>query len=119
MEAGPYRIFSHSGQIDTSMTPDAWAREVEKRGAGEIFLNSIDTDGMAEGYDLDLIKEVVAATTIPVIACGGVGQYEHFVEGVKKAGASAVSAANIFHFKELSDRNAKRVLKLAGVNIRQ
>ncbi|HYR28043.1 MAG TPA: HisA/HisF-related TIM barrel protein, partial [Thermoanaerobaculia bacterium] len=101
----------------TGKTAVEWAKEAEKRGAGEIFLNSIDRDGTARGYDLDLVRKVSSAVSIPVIACGGVGRYEHFAEGVK-AGASAVSAANIFHFKELSDRNAKRTMKRDGIDVR-
>ena len=94
-----------------------WARRAEELGAGEIFLNSVDEDGIAEGYDTELIAAVVAATTIPVIACGGVGRFEHLIAGVQ-AGASAVSAANIFHFTEHSTQRAKRVLAEAGVDVR-
>lgn len=94
-----------------------WAREAEALGAGELFLNSIDEDGVAEGYDTELIAAVAAATNIPVIACGGVGRFEHLVAGVR-AGASAVSAANIFHFTEHSTQRAKRVLAEAGVDVR-
>lgn len=94
-----------------------WAGEVERRGAGEIFLNSVDRDGIGEGYDLELISAVAAATTIPVIACGGVGRFEHFAAGIE-AGASAVSAANIFHFTEHSTQRAKQVMSAAGVDVR-
>jgi imidazole glycerol-phosphate synthase subunit HisF len=94
-----------------------WAREAEARGAGEIFLNSIDRDGMAGGYDLALIEAVSAVTSIPVIACGGVGRFNHLVDGVA-AGASAVSAANIFHFTEHSTQHAKRALADSGVPVR-
>ncbi len=114
---GVHEVYSHGGKNPTGLEPVWWARRVEKAGAGEIFLNSIDRDGTASGYDLELIRRVAAAVNIPVIACGGVGSYEHFVEGVE-AGASAVSAANIFHFKELSDRNAKRAMNRAGINVR-
>jgi cyclase len=114
---GRCEVFTHGGRTATGKTPTEWAREVEQLGAGEIFLNSIDRDGTARGYDLPLISEVAAATKIPVIACGGVGRYEDFAAGIE-AGASAVSAANIFHFKELSDRQAKKVMKRAGVDVR-
>ena len=70
-----------------------------------------------QGYDLELIGSVAAATGIPVIACSGVGRYEHYAEGIR-AGASAVAAANIWHFKELSDRGGKRALAKAGIDIR-
>ncbi len=75
-----------------------WAQEVETRGAGELFLTSIDRDGAGTGYDIDLIRHVNDLVNIPVIASGGVGDFEHLVEGIEQADASAVSAANIFHY---------------------
>jgi imidazoleglycerol phosphate synthase cyclase subunit len=95
-----------------------WAREVERRGAGEIFLNSIDRDGRATGYDIDLVRAVTSAVKIPVIACGGVGRYEHFAPGITEGGAAAVSAANIFHFFELSYPIAKKACLDAGIAMR-
>jgi imidazole glycerol-phosphate synthase subunit HisF len=86
-------------------------------GAGEILVQSIDRDGRGEGYDLELVEAVACAASVPVICCGGVGSYEHYAEGIR-AGASAAAAANIWHFKELSDRNGKRALAKAGVNVR-
>lgn len=114
---GEWEVFTGWGKQATGLDAVAWAREAERRGAGEIFLNSIDRDGLGEGYDLELVGAVSAATRIPVIACGGVGRFEHLVEGVR-AGASAVSAANIFHFTEHSTQRAKRVLADAGVDVR-
>lgn len=114
---GETEVFIEGGREPTGMKPEDWARQVEDLGAGEILLNSIDRDGTGRGYDLELISAVASATTIPVIACGGVGKYEHYAEGVK-AGASAVAAANIWHFKELSDRGGKRALVKAGVHVR-
>lgn len=114
---GSTEAFIDGGRTPTGLTPRELARRSEHRGAGEILLQSIDRDGTARGYDLDLIHEVAAATTIPVIACSGVGRYEHYADGIK-AGASAVAAANIWHFKELSDRGGKRALLKAGVNVR-
>jgi imidazole glycerol-phosphate synthase subunit HisF len=87
-------------------------------GAGEILLNSIDRDGAGNGYDLDLIKSVCEKVKIPVIALGGVGKFEHLAEGLKKGKATAVAAANIFHFTELSIINAKKYLKSAGIDVR-
>jgi cyclase len=116
-EDGRTEVYADGGRIATGLEPAAWAREAEARGAGEIFLQSIDRDGTGRGYDTELIAVVAAATTIPVIACGGVGRYEHYVDGVR-AGASAVAAANIWHFKELSDRGGKRALAKAGVPVR-
>ncbi len=112
-----HEVFVDGGQTATGLSPVEWAREVEGRGAGEILLQSIDRDGVAKGYDLDAIREVAAATRIPVIALGGVGRYEHYVDGIK-AGASAVAAANIWHFRELADRGGKRALASAGIDVR-
>ena len=101
------------------MTPGRWAREAEGKGAGEIFLNSIDRDGTATGYDIELIKSVTGAVnSIPVIACGGVGAYEHFSLAVTEAGANAASAANIFHFRELSYPLAKKTCLKSQISMR-
>lgn len=115
---GKHEVFIEGGRVGTGMAPADWAREVERIGAGEILLQSIDRDGTGRGYDLDLIHDVASATNIPLIACSGVGRYEQYAEGIK-AGASAVAAANIWHFKELSDRGGKRALAKAGVDVRQ
>jgi imidazole glycerol-phosphate synthase subunit HisF len=114
---GGWEVMTRWGREATDLDVVEWAREAEARGAGEIFLNSVDRDGMAGGYDIPLIEAVSAATTIPVIACGGVGRFKHLVEGVE-AGASAVSAANIFHFTEHSTQRAKKALADAGVPVR-
>lgn len=115
---GRCEVFSNSGKKATGLDPVKWAKEAEKLGAGEIFLNSIDRDGAAKGYDLDLIKQVSDTTTIPVIACGGVGKYSDFTSGILKGGASAVAAANIFHFFELSYPFAKKACLDAGIPMR-
>jgi cyclase len=114
---GRQEVFIEGGKTATGRDPIRWAIEVEGRGAGEILLQSIDRDGTGVGYDLDLIRTVVSATSIPVIACSGVGCYEHYAEGIK-AGSSAVAAANIWHFKELSDLGGKRALAKAGIDVR-
>lgn len=112
-----WEVCTRWGKQATGLDAVEWAREAERLGAGEIFLNSIDEDGVAAGYDLPLIEAVSAATRIPVIACGGVGKFSDLIEGVR-AGASAVSAANIFHFSEHSTQRAKKVLADAGVDVR-
>ncbi len=116
-EDGGWEVFTEGGRHATGLDPVAWARQVESLGAGEILLQSIDRDGGGSGYDLDLIKAVAGATRIPVIACSGVGRFEHYAEGVR-AGASAVAAANLWHFKELADRSGKRAMAKAGINVR-
>ncbi|MCU0699260.1 MAG: imidazole glycerol phosphate synthase cyclase subunit [Myxococcaceae bacterium] len=114
---GRYEVFIEGGREATGFDPADWARRAVEHGAGEILLQSIDRDGTAQGYDLELIRRVTAASSVPVIALGGVGRYENYAEAIK-AGADAVAAANIFHFKELSDRNGKRAMAKAGLNVR-
>ena len=106
------------GRVGTGRRPWDWAAEAEARGAGEIFLSSIDRDGAACGYDLGLIARVCEATSVPVIACGGAGSSEDFPEAITTGGASAAAAANIFHFLELSYPHAKRACERAGVDVR-
>ena len=112
-----HEVVIDGGRVSTGRSPDEWAREAAERGAGEILLQSVDRDGTGMGYDTDLIASVATATSIPVIACSGVGMYSQYAAGIQ-AGASAVAAANIFHFKELSDRAGKRALAKAGVDVR-
>lgn len=114
---GRREVFINHGSVPIGMTPDEWARKAESLGAGEILLQSIDRDGMGQGYDTSLIEQVSASVKIPVIACSGVGSFDHYAAGVK-AGASAVAAANIWHFKELTDRAGKRALSRAGIEVR-
>jgi cyclase len=115
---GEWEAMGGWGKTPSGRDVVSWAQEAERRGAGEIFLNSIERDGMANGYDIPLIRSVVDATTIPVIACGGVGRFAHLVKGATEGGASAVSAANIFHFTEHSTVKAKQALSAGGVDVR-
>jgi cyclase len=114
---GRLEVVTEGGRNGTGMHPADWAHRLETLGAGEILLQSIDRDGTGIGYDLELIREVVASTTIPIIACSGVGQYEHYAAAIN-AGAAAAAAANIWHFKELSDRGGKRAMARAGIPVR-
>lgn len=95
---GGYNVFTSSGQKNTGIKPVEHARMMEAKGAGEIFLNSIDKDGTMEGYDIKLLKEVSQAVNIPVIACGGAGNVKDFERAVYEAGVSAVSAGSYFVF---------------------
>jgi imidazole glycerol-phosphate synthase subunit HisF len=115
---GGYEVYADGGKRATGLDAVAWAREAEQRGAGEIFLTSIDRDGSKQGYDLELVRAVSEAVRIPVIACGGVGRMEHFVEGLRDGKAAAVAAGNIFHHLEHSTIVAKAYLKNAGLGIR-
>lgn len=116
---GAYTVFSHSGTRDTGREPGAWARELVDRGAGEILLTSIDRDGTMEGYDLQLVQRISAKVDIPVIASGGAGKYQHMIEVIQQAGASAVAAASMFHFTEQTPAGAKQALQRAGIPVRQ
>lgn len=114
---GSYLCLSHSGTIHTTKEPVTWAKELADRGAGEILLTSVERDGTMQGYDLQLISQVAQAVDIPVIASGGAGNYQHMIEAVK-AGASAVAAASIFHFTELTPAGAKAAMSAAGIPVR-
>lgn len=106
-----------SGSEATGMELVSWARRVEELGAGEILLTSKDADGTEKGYDLEMTKAVAEAVSIPVIASGGAGKLEHLYEAVAIGKASAVLAASIFHFGEISIPEAKRYLKEKGIAV--
>ena len=113
-----YEVYVEHGKKATGLNPVEWAKEVERQGAGEIFINSIDRDGTAEGYDIKLIKMITGAVSIPVIACGGVGVFEHFIDGINQGQAAAVAAGNIVTFTENSVIQAKKVLENSGIDVR-
>ena len=115
---GVHRVYKDSGKLSTNLVASEWAKEVETLGAGEIFLNSIDRDGSKIGYDINLIKKITDAVSIPVIACGGVGDFSHFASGIINGGASAVAAGNIFHYIEHSTIIAKMNLFQSDIDIR-
>jgi cyclase len=116
---GEYSVFSHSGTRDTRRSPSEWAREMADRGAGEILLTSIDRDGTMQGYDLDLVQQIASCVDIPVIASGGAGNYQHMVDVIQQAGASAVAAASMFHFTEQTPAGAKAALQMASIPVRR
>jgi cyclase len=107
-----------SGSEPTGLEITDWAKRVEELGAGEILLTSKDADGTKEGYDLEMTKAVAEAVSIPVTTSGGAGKLEHLYDAVVKAKASAVLAASIFHFGEISIPEAKRYLKEKGIPVR-
>lgn len=115
---GKYKVISKGGTEETNYNPVEWARIAEARGAGEILLNSIDRDGMKNGYDIELIDSVSKKVSIPVIACGGVGEWQHFADALNKTKADAVAAANIFHYTDQSVYMAKKYLYDKGCNVR-
>lgn len=96
---GKYEVVTHSGKTGVGLDPVRHAQEMEKRGAGELLVNSIDRDGMMQGYDLDLIRSMADAVNVPVVACGGAGNIQHLAEAVKQGGASAAAAGSMFVFQ--------------------
>lgn len=113
-----HSVFIDRGRENTGVSPVDWAKKAEEQGAGEIFLSSIDNDGNRGGYDLDLMRSVVEAVSIPVIAFGGASNPDQLAQGALAANVEAMAAANMFHYTENSLRKAKRGLKELGVSIR-
>jgi cyclase len=111
-------VVIRSGMEGTGLDIVAWARKVEELGAGEILLTSKDADGTKRGYDLEMTKAVAEAVSLPVIASGGAGKLEHLYEAVVLGKASAVLAASIFHFGEISIPQAKKYLAEKGIPVR-
>jgi cyclase len=114
-----YECFRNSGKIATGKHPVEWAVEMEKKGAGELLITSIQHDGAMNGYDLDLIKSVTHEVSIPVIASGGAKDYEDMYQALTAGGASAVAAASIFHFTEQTPLEAKHYLGSKGILVRK
>ncbi len=115
---GRWEVLTHGGRQGTGIDALDWAKEVERRGAGEILLTSLDRDGTKDGYDLELTRAVSEAVRIPVIASGGAGTLEHLYEGLTLGAADAVLAASIFHYQEYTIRDAKAYLMERGVTVR-
>ena len=117
-EPGRWEVFTYGGRRATGLDALDYAMTAVDRGAGEILLTSMDRDGVKGGYDLALLKRFSAAVPVPVIASGGAGSARHLVEAVRDGGASAVLAASIFHFGEVSVREAKAAMAAAGLPVR-
>ncbi|MBK5241187.1 imidazole glycerol phosphate synthase subunit HisF [Clostridium sp.] len=113
-----WNVVINGGRIDTGLDAVEWAKTVEKLGAGEILLTSMDYDGTKKGYDIEFLNAITGSINIPVIASGGCGKLEDFYEVFAKSGADAALAASLFHYKELSIREVKQYLKNSGVEIR-
>ena len=113
-----WEIFTHGGRNKTGIDAIEYAKIAQSNGAGEILLTSMDKDGTKSGYDLSLLKEITSSLSIPVIASGGVGNLDHLYDGVKKGGASALLAASIFHFGELTIKEVKDYLKSKNIQVR-
>ena len=113
-----WNIYKHGGRVDVGMDALEWAIQVERLGAGEILLTSMDCDGTKAGYDLALTRAVADAVSIPVIASGGAGTLEHFYEALTEGGADAALAASLFHYKELEIQEVKDYLSKREVAVR-
>jgi cyclase len=113
-----WEVFTHGGRSPTGIDACEWAARMEKYGAGEILLTSMDRDGTKIGYDLALTRAISDRVAIPVIASGGVGTLEHIYEGLTEGRASAALAASIFHFREFSIAECKKYLQNRGVSVR-
>lgn len=113
-----WNICKHGGRIDVGIDALEWAHKVEKLGAGEILLTSMDCDGTKAGYDLELTRAVAEAVNIPVIASGGAGNLEHFYDALTDGKADAALAASLFHYKELEIKEVKEYLRGRGVSVR-
>lgn len=111
-------VFSHFGKINTGMHVLDWIKTCTNAGAGEVFLNAIDRDGKANGFDVETIKKVHESISIPLIACGGAGDPYDFVDTLKEVNVSAIAAGNIFHFTERSYPRIKQLLIKNNINVR-
>ena len=113
-----WEVFTHGGRNPTGLDVLLWCKKVEQLGAGEILLTSMDKDGTKNGFDNELISEVSKSVNIPVIASGGVGSLEHFLQGVLLGNADALLAASVFHYKVLSIKEVKEYLSKNNIPVR-
>lgn len=113
-----WNIYKHGGRLDCGIDAVEWAAKVEKLGAGEILLTSMDCDGTKAGYDIELTKAISSEINIPVIASGGAGELSHFYDALTDGGAEAALAASLFHYKELEIKEVKEYLRGRGVSVR-
>ena len=115
---GVFKLFSKGGRENTGIDALQWAVDGVERGAGELVVNSIDTDGVKNGFDLELLDEIAARVSVPIIASGGAGKMEDFSQLFQHPGIDAGLAASIFHFKEIDIRDLKQYLRKEGVEVR-
>lgn len=113
-----WEVYINGGRVPTGKGALEWAIEVEKKGAGEILLTSMDSDGVGQGYDLEITRQISDALKIPVIASGGAGKLEDFSDAVIKGGADAMLAATLFHYRQLEIMDVKRHLQGLGIPVR-
>ena len=116
--ADKWEIFTHGGRNNNGIDAIEFAKKMEKNGAGELLVTSMDRDGTQAGYDIELMSKISSIVNIPVIASGGVGNLDHLVDGIKLGNASAVLAASIFHYGKYSVKEAKQYLDSKGIPVR-
>ena len=117
-DGASWQVYTYGGRRPTGLDAVDWARRMEKAGAGEILLTSMDRDGTRDGFDIELTRAVADAVGVPVIASGGVGAVEHLAEGVLEGHADAVLAASVFHFGDFTVRAAKEHMRARGIEVR-
>ncbi len=112
-----WRVFINGGRVDTGLDAIEWAKEGVRLGAGELVINSMDSDGMKEGYDIALLKEITSNVDVPVIASGGAGKMEDFCKAALEGNADGVLAASVFHYKEIEIKELKQYMKSKGIEV--
>jgi len=117
-DQGSWRVYVKGGRVETNWDAIEWAKEAVRLGAGEIVVNSIDADGMKQGYDIELLKRIVEAVNVPVIASGGAGKMSDFYDAANEAGVDGILAASVFHYGEIKIQDLKNELNKKGIPMR-
>lgn len=118
-QGGKYWVYKHGGRINTGLDAIAWAKKAVQLGAGELVINSMDKDGVKDGFDIDLINEITKCVHVPVIASGGAGTIKHFIDLGKQTSASGYLAASVFHYKTIEIKTLKEQLALQKIPVRK
>lgn len=113
-----YSVYSHGGRKKTNLEAIAWAKKGVELGAGELVINSMDQDGMKNGYDIELLKQITRAVNVPIIASGGAGRLKHFKDVIQKANVDGILAASVFHYGEIKINDLKSYLAKQNIPVR-
>lgn len=119
VSADKWNVFINGGRTDTGLDAIEWAKRGVELGAGELVMNNMNTDGVKEGYDLELMKKISQSVNVPIIASGGAGKKEHFYDVLSEGQADAALAASVFHFREIKIRELKKYLSEKGIEMRE